>query len=145
MSLSHNSDEFQRDLKREIEKERRKQRAFTKAIIFDTFKEIIFGSPVDTGTFRASHNISFGDVDTSVAEKRKGQSSVPQGGAEAGQLEKGLAAIKGKRLTGTDVTVIISNNLAYAQAIEDGHSLQSPEPLYGIAEVNAKARIAAAS
>lgn len=85
-------------------------------------------SPVRTGRFRASHRLSRNSADLSVEPPREGNAvelgGIPPTGAE---LAKGVAGLG--RVTWKD-TVIISNNLPYANRLESGWSKQAPAGVY---------------
>ena len=84
--------------------------------------EIISRSPVDTGRFRRNNIVSIGSpVFYSLdAYDKSGRETVARG-------ESVLSGLEPYTVT------FIQNNLAYAGALEDGHSRQAPAGIYGIA------------
>lgn len=81
--------------------------------------EIVLRSPVDTGRFRANNQVSIGGADYSQlsATDQSGSLTIQQGGAVIAQ---------GKPYS----VIYIQNNLAYAEALENGHSQQAPGGVY---------------
>jgi len=89
--------------------------------VFIVFGDLVKGSPVDTGRFRASWVIGIGSKSEDVApEGTRGSKSAA--GAESMTR---LAAVTPATVHGTE-PVIISNNLPYATSLADGHSGQAP-------------------
>ncbi|GAI23301.1 unnamed protein product [marine sediment metagenome] len=84
--------------------------------------EVIERSPVDTGRFRGNHTVSIGApvfTDSPNLDKSGGSTKA------AGQ-----AALQGLK----PYTVIyLQNNLPYAERLENGHSKQAPNGVYGLA------------
>lgn len=85
---------------------------------FEVFRDVVKGSPVDTGRFKSSWFIAVGDPDRSVAP----EGSHPQADAES--LVR-LQSVTPASVDGTQ-PIIISNNLPYAEALADGHSQRAP-------------------
>ncbi|QRF07524.1 hypothetical protein [Acinetobacter pittii] len=105
-------------------------------IVLDTLQGVILQSPVDTGSFRASHRVSINQPDMSFnkADKDKGGSTTIS---------------KGRSLLSSLVpfsTVYIQTNAPYATKIEfggfttksetdktsGGYSKQAPQGVYGL-------------
>ncbi len=84
--------------------------------------EIVLRSPVDTGRFRGNTTVSIGSpvfANTDNVDKA--------GGAT---IAAGQAALTGLK----PYTVIyIQNNLPYAERLENGHSKQAPQGIFGLA------------
>lgn len=76
-------------------------------------------SPVLSGRYRANHTVSFGSPDYRYTENKDGMSLAF--GAITGMADNELP------------TVYIQNNLPYAEALENGHSKQSPNGIYSLA------------
>ena len=76
-------------------------------------------SPVLSGRYRSSHIVSFGSPDYRYAETDTGMSLA-------------FSSINGMSPTELPV-VIIQNNIIYAEALENGHSKQSPNGIYSLA------------
>ena len=80
-----------------------------KRVAFDLFGRIVKRTPVDTGRARASWTIALNHADRTVQ---------PPGRYNAPKI--GFLDVK------PGDSVVISNNLPYITALEDGHSQQSP-------------------
>lgn len=95
-----------------------RQRSITLAML----GEIVLRAPVDTGRFLANNIVSIGSpVYYSLdAYDKSGRETVAKG-------ESALSGLEPYTVT------FIQNNLAYAGALEDGHSRQAPAGIYGIA------------
>lgn len=74
------------------------------------WRSVTIKSPVDTGRFRASWNVAYGDPNLSVQPE----------GDYAGAIPPAIGVPK------TGDTVYVTNNLDYGPALEDGHSPQAP-------------------
>lgn len=87
---------------------------------FVIMSDVVKGSPVDTGRFRASWVIGVGVKNEGVAEK----------GPRSAVSARTESLLRLRALTPATVTgkapVIISNNLPYATRLADGHSTQAP-------------------
>jgi len=81
--------------------------------------DLVKGSPVDTGRFRASWFVGIGTPNREVGPERNGP-----GGAAEESLAR-LTALTPENVTGKD-PVYISNNLAYGPSLADGSSKQAP-------------------
>ena len=104
---------FKLDLTKFAEKAGDNADLVVRKVAFEIFKSVIFMTPVDTGRARANWNFAYGNIDYSV--KAKGDTSDPE--------------IKALGLISTKVNgrnIFISNNLPYAQRLEDGYSNQAP-------------------
>ncbi|ENU91600.1 hypothetical protein F971_02692 [Acinetobacter vivianii] len=86
-----------------------------KNIVIDTVQSLVVSSPVDTGTYRASHIVSIGSVDMGVREPE----------VNANQ-DAAIQAVKIK----LGNLVYIQNNLPYAERLENGWSDQAPQGIY---------------
>lgn len=103
---------FQGDIKKfNTGYEKRLETAFRK-IVFDVGFFIIKASPVDTGRFRGNWQFTNDRPASGVVGIRD---PTPELVATSGRFHLG------------DV-VWVSNNLPYAQVLEDGHSQQAPDP-----------------
>jgi len=100
----------------------------TKALAVGVLARVIDRSPVDTGIFRASWNIVSGeDADLSTAKKADGG---------AGAIAKGNALTAGN-------AYVISNNLPYAEALENGTSKQAPQGVVRLSLIDVATNIEA--
>ena len=81
----------------------------------DLWNNIVMRTPVDTGRARASWNVAVGSPDPSVPPE------LEEGETYADPTLPGLA-----NSLDADQMIYITSNLDYIQALEDGHSKQSP-------------------
>lgn len=84
---------------------------------------VIFGSPVDKGTFRGNHRVTEGGADRGYDV-----SQVDKSGNETLQL--GVSTIVNSK---PFTTLYIQNNLPYSVSLEQGHSGQAPRGVYSVA------------
>jgi hypothetical protein len=89
--------------------------AHVKNIVIDTVQSLVISSPVDTGTYRASHIVSIGSVDMGVRE--------PEVNANQDAVVQAVKIKLGN-------LVYIQNNLPYAERLENGWSDQAPQGIY---------------
>ncbi len=104
--------------------------AFEKVVrktVFDLYGSIIRRSPVDTGTYRASHMIA-----NHVPSGDEGVHKIAKGGG-SGSTALAFAKVAGWSWRVGDGTIFIFNNLPYAEPLENGHSGQAPEGVYNCA------------
>lgn len=87
-----------------------------KDIVIDALQGVVMQSPVDEGSFRASHRVSINQPDMTFNESEKDENGTPT-------INKGEAVIS--RLVPYS-TVYIQTNAPYATAIEFG---QYPNPV----------------
>lgn len=101
----------------------------TKRVAFDLFSRIIRRTPVDTGRARGSWTIAANIANRRVLPPQ------PKGVVAPPPAIGVLSIAKGER-------IIISNNLPYITALEDGHSKQAPAGMVAlsIAEVETNTR-----
>lgn len=92
--------------------------------VLDLFGRIIRGSPVDTGTYRASHMIANHEPseDEGVIKIEKGAENPGEHGA--------LGKVAAWTWKPGDGDIYIFNNVPYAEPLEQGHSSQAPEGVY---------------
>ena len=83
----------------------------------DLFGRIVERTPVDTGRLRGNWQAQINSPNTSVLDE--------EGEAEAAVISKGAAEIDNYKLS--DNSIWFSNNLPYAERIENGWSKQRPE------------------
>ena len=98
--------------------------------IFKVFASIIKRSPVDTGTYRASHGISNSEPGGGEAFN-KGE--FPGGGGGQGLAGQAWQEKEGWRWRIHDGTIYIFNNQPYALRLEEGHSTQAAAGVYALA------------
>lgn len=134
---------FSSDVAKFVKKTNMRGDVVVRKIAFEAYARVLKRSPVDTGRFRGNWNVGIGQTDQSIA------AGVPQRaeGAEhaspptTGEEGYGNATIV--RAKWGD-TIIISNNLPYAIALERGHSSQAsgPNAILGGAVAEVKAGLA---
>lgn len=84
-------------------------------VSFALLQRLMIVSPVDTGRFRGNWFLSLGKSSREINQERRSGSA----------LQEGKAVIDSA--TAIDYpTIILSNNLPYAEALNNGHSKQAP-------------------
>ena len=115
ISLSKHSAVFGEDANRRL-----------RTLVVGAFRDIIEGSPVDTGRFRANWVLGVGTRNTSITDATD-QTKMGAGSAKSTQIlqdvDKTLTGISFTK--GTAKKLFITNNLPYAEALEAGHSSQN--------------------
>ena len=103
-------------------------------IALDMFRRVIIKSPVDTGRFKSNWQVAIGSIPFGTLELND-----KTGAATIAQVTAATLGLKAG-----DVIYLV-NNLAYARALEYGHSKQAPAGMVRvtIAEYNAVANKAA--
>lgn len=89
----------------------------------DMLQGVIMQSPVDTGAFRANHRVSI-DVD----DLEYDSASLDPSGNKT--LREGMTVIASNDKPYSEV--VIQNNLPYAEKLENGHSDQAAQGVYGV-------------
>jgi len=94
----------------------------TQKVALEALNRIVMRSPVDTGRFRANWNVSFGteDLSTTDATDKSGSSTIAKGLATINQYAK-LSQV-----------IYVSNNLPYANRLENGWSKQAPQGMVAL-------------
>lgn len=101
-------------------------------IAVDALQAVISGSPVDDGTYRMNHRVTVDSEDHGFDPQAGRGKDVepPKGSLNVSSYDAGLKIIA----EGADeayATVTIQNNLPYAEVLENGHSQQAPQGVYG--------------
>lgn len=119
-SLTSFADQVERDIS-----------ALQREMTLFALQQLILHSPVDTGAYRSSHFVTIDDPDNEKVP-------APEGGEDQAlrDAEQVISAADGKPFK----AVIIQTNIAYGEAIEDGHSQQAPQGVYAIATNNTRER-----
>lgn len=108
---------------------------------------ILKRSPVKTGRFRASNRVALNTTDPTVEPPRpEGSLSSLQIGAAPTAAELATGAAKIASADWGD-TIVLSNNLPYARALENGSSRQTgnqPDGIYGATFSELRANLEAA-
>ena len=93
-----------------------------RVITLGLYKDVIIGTPVDTGRARANWQLAIGSAPSSVLSKTDKGRSKSSSGASASEVKKANQKM-GVRKVGR--SVFIANNLGYIGVLEDGHSKQN--------------------
>lgn len=107
---------FALDLSKQIEKAKEQAELVAKKTMIDLFNRVIQKSPVDTGRFRANWNCSIGSPDLSTSQAIDPSGSVASSRATATVVSYTL----------NEQSVFLTNNLPYAERLENGWSKQAP-------------------
>jgi len=119
--------QFALDLARFAEKAGDSADQLVREVIIDVFDKVKGKSPVDTGRFKNNWNLSVGKIDYSTTEEVD-----PSGREAQARAEAIIASFK------VGPTVFITNNLPYANRLEDGYSQQAPVGMVKITVVEFK-------
>ena len=106
--------QFEIGLRKFAEKTELKINDVVRKIGLEVYSSVVMRSPVDTGRFRGNWNLSLANFDPSVSELTD-----KEGAASIASASISIADYKGG-------SIYISNNLPYAQRLEDGWSKQAP-------------------
>lgn len=92
-------------------------------ITMEVLQGVVMMSPVDKGTFRASHQVTVDSVSLTYdleKQDKGGGATISDGMAVIASIDKpfGESAVQ--------------TNLPYAEALENGHSGQAPAGVYGV-------------
>lgn len=109
-------------------------REFVKAVHADLVK----GSPVDTGRFRANWQITYNHIPMYALNEydKSGNATIAAGIRTANVLPLGRG--------GAVTTIYFSNMLIYANALEYGHSQQAPAGVLGLVAIRLRSYMAEA-
>jgi hypothetical protein len=107
---------FALNLAKQIEAAKAQSELVAKKTMIELFNRVIQKSPVDTGRFRANWNCSIGSPDLSTS-----QAIDPSG---SGAISKATSTVVSYTLNGQ--SVFLTNNLPYADRLENGWSKQAP-------------------
>jgi len=114
----------------------------------EMFRQLISLSPVDTGYYRATHDLTINNKSSfkQPADEALFNQGSRGGGAEEAQFQEAesrLGSITGRDIS-KGLSVFFTNNAPYSQPLEDGHSLQAAQGIYTIVSKKAPAIIKAA-
>ena len=107
-----------------------------RSVVFQAYREILMGSPVDTGRFRSNWFVSAGSPETKTIEGTPKTNGAPP---SVDETTEGQDQIK---QLGVEDSIYITNNLPYAQKLENGHS-QKNKGFVAAAESNLRNRLKA--
>ena len=91
-------------------------------ITLSLYRDVIIGTPVDTGRARANWQLAIGSAPASVLNKTDKGRPKSDSGASGSEVRKANQKM-GVRKAGR--SVFIANNLGYIGKLEEGHSKQS--------------------
>ena len=114
---------FAADVSKFVEKTKISADKVLRKIALDGLRGVLLGSPVDTGRFRGSWRVGINRVIKSVKAPPEKKKLAPKQSVDPATLADGSEKI-GKAKFGD--TIYITNNVVYAQRLEDGHSKQAP-------------------
>jgi len=89
-------------------------------ITLGLYRDVIVGTPVDTGRARANWQLAIGTAPRGTVNAT--DPATGDSGRSASEVRKGNAKV-GRKQAGT--SVFIANNLAYIGRLEEGHSKQN--------------------
>ena len=107
--------------------------AFVRRICLEALSRIVLKTPVDTGRARGNWNVGIGEIDETTDFElfdKTGSKSLRRGGKEIGKYarEDGFP------------NVYISNNLPYANRLENGWSKQAPKGMVALTAIELSTR-----
>jgi hypothetical protein len=125
---------FTLDIQRFVDKAKGNVDLVVRKIAFDMFRRVVIKSPVDTGRFKSNWQVAIGSIPAGTLELND-----KTGAATISQVTAATLGFKAGEV------IYLVNNLAYARALEYGHSKQAPAGMVRvtIAEYNAVANKAA--
>lgn len=110
---------FAADLRKYAEKYKLRMEDVARAVPVELASRVILASPVDTGRFRGNWNVATNRVDATTTDDTDKGGDKAIGRAQAVKVQLGD-------------DVYVTNNLPYAQALENGHSQQAPAGMVGV-------------
>lgn len=122
--LKTNYKQFKKELDKEIKKQQEVQKKTFRELVLITYNSVLIASPVDKGTFRANNYIQAFTPNTQTDDKQTSVSTLQN---EAKATVNTTNIKNGTR-------IYITNNLPYADRLENGYSKQAPQGIYGVAE-----------
>ncbi|MCE5229009.1 hypothetical protein LLG95_05370 [bacterium] len=134
--ITHNFGEAMRDLTAQFKARDAQNLRLVKTVPIQAMADIQRMSPVDTGRFRASHNLSMDEMDDSIQPDK--QTSSENNARAKEQLVNAQSEIGAIPDLKRKLTIWICNNLPYAYSLEMGHSKQAPNGIYAIARQRAE-------
>lgn len=115
---------FSQDISKFVQRTRMSSDIVLRKLAFVAWTGVVLKSPVDTGRFRANWNLALDRVDLSVVDAPA--SPTTEGSPlSADEAQRVGATLRDARF---GMVIYISNNLPYAEALENGSSPQAPGP-----------------
>ena len=93
-----------------------------RAITLGLYRDVIIGTPVDTGRARANWQLAIGSAPTSVLNKTDKGTPRSESGRSTSEVRKANQKLSVRKV---GRSVFIANNLPYIGELEDGHSKQN--------------------
>ncbi len=130
MALKHNFQEALVQLNDDLEDYSGDKRKLVRILGLELFRRLVGRSPVDSGFYRSSHDLTL-DAESTFVQSRAGLS---EGGEREAATQANKAGRQLDRIKGDDVTrdIFLSNNAPYAGRLENGHSKQAPQGIYAV-------------
>ena len=136
MGIEHNTEQVIDSLNAALRQATDQVARIVRIVGVETMRQLIGRSPVDTGYYRASHDLTIGipsefkqpQNDTIFNRATQG------GGIEQQQIAKGtarLSTLRGAQIR-KGVSIYITNNAPYATILETGHSQQARQGIYTV-------------
>jgi hypothetical protein len=88
----------------------------SKKVALDLFRRFVMGTPVDTGRARGNWQCTIGSPATGTIDRKD-----PSGQAVMAEVTKEVGSWNVDQ-----VAIYLTNNVAYIEALENGHSGQAP-------------------
>lgn len=112
---------FAIDIRKFGQKTEEQAEAVMRKIALELFKRIVQRSPVDTGRFRANNQIDLNTLpgDALMEFDKNGAATIRGAGGKVARYN-------------LNDTIFLYNNVAYAAALEYGHSDQAPQGVYRV-------------
>lgn len=117
MSWSRSLEGFAKEVEETLTQRQKEIAAFA-------LQQVIFGSPVDRGTYKGNHRVTVNGITLDYSldiEDPNGQRTLMEGMRVIGSVSQPFGE------------VVIQQNLPYGRKIEDGHSGQAPAGVYSVA------------
>jgi len=97
--------------------------AHRREITMQALQGVVMMSPVDKGTYRASHQVTIDSVTMGYDLDKQDKSG-------AATIQEGAEVVRTINTAFGESTV--QTNLPYAESLETGHSGQAPQGVYGV-------------
>lgn len=108
---------FGRDIRKFVEKTKVREDIAIRAFVLDVFRQLLEESPVDQGRYRANWNVSVGSPNLDASKKGRVKTArKPATPTEEARANAALAEFE------PGDTIWLTNNVPYAEALENGHS-----------------------
>jgi len=108
--------QFALDLKRFAQEAQENWQTVSKKVALDLFRQFVMGTPVDTGRARGNWQCTIGSPAEGTIERKD-----PTGQAVMAEVTETVAGWNVDQ-----VAICLTNNVAYIEALENGHSQQAP-------------------